>query len=145
MELAELRRLLDDAAAAESIARGWGLSEPQKAHGVLVRLAESGVPLDLLTSLSNQLAETLPRSSDPDLALTTLGRWFEAARSPLSTAALLERDREALPTLLTIFAASRHFGDLLVADAESYDLLRMTEGAPVQRDTLVGEISAGGD
>lgn len=142
MDLAELRRQLDDPAAAESWLRGWGLVEPAKAHATLLRLAELGVTLDLLAILCDQLAEVLPRSSDADLALASLGRFFEQARSPLSLGALFERDLDALPTLLMIFATSRHLGDLLIADNESYDLLRMTEGQPVQRETLIGEIAA---
>jgi len=142
MDLTALRRLLDDPAAAAQRLREWGVGDAARAHAVLLRLAELGVTLDLLGVLCEQLAEALPRSSDADLALDTLGRFFEQARSPLSLAALMERDPAALPTLLQIFATSRHLGDLLVADNESYDLLRLTEGHPVERTTLVGELAA---
>jgi glutamate-ammonia-ligase adenylyltransferase len=142
MDLAALRRYLDDPQAAVPWLRSWGVAEVEKAHAVLVRLAELGVTLDLLGTLCDQLAEALPRSSDADLALNSLGRFFEQARSPLSLGALFERDRDALPTLLLIFSSSRHLGDLLIADNESYDLLRMTEGQPVQRETLIGELAA---
>ncbi len=52
---------------------------------------------------------------------------------------LFERDRESLPVLLQIFSVSQHLSDLLITDSESYDLLRLTEGQPVSRDTLVEE------
>ena len=42
--------------------------------------------------------------------------------------------RDALPNLLQIFSTSQYLSDLLVADKEAYDLLRMTEGQPVARD-----------
>lgn len=142
LDVAELRRRLDDATTAESWLRPWGVAVPERAHAMLVRLAELGVTLDLLADVVEQLAGSLPRSSDADLAIDSLGRFFEAARSPLALAALFERDREALPILLQIFATSRHLGDLLVADGESYDLLRLTEGHPVKRETLVGELAA---
>jgi glutamate-ammonia-ligase adenylyltransferase len=142
MTEAEIRPLLDDAAAAEPWLRSLGLHDPTAAHAVFVRLADLGVTLDLLAVLGNQLAEHLPRSSDADLALASLGRFFETARSPLALGAFFERDREALPTLLQIFATSRHLGDVLVNDSESYDLLRLTEGSPVARETLIGEIWA---
>ena len=142
MELAELRRRLDDPTTAEAWLRPWSVVDPARAHAVLVRLAESGVTLDLLNDLCAQSAECLPRSSDADLAFDSLGRFFEAARSPLALAALFERDREALPTLVQMFSSSRHLGDVLVADGESYDLLRLTEGHPVNRETLVGELQA---
>ncbi len=118
MNEAELRPLLDDPAAAEPWLRSLGLSDPATAHGVFVRLAELGVTIDLLITLGNQLAEHLPRSSDADLAIVSLGRFFEGARSPLALAAFFERDRDALPTLLQIFATSRHLGDLLISDGE---------------------------
>ncbi len=142
MNDAELRPLLDDPAAAEPWLRSLGLSDPATAHGVFVRLAELGVTIDLLVTLGNQLAEHLPRSSDADLAIVSLGRFFEGARSPLALAAFFERDKDALPTLLQIFATSRHLGDLLITDGESYDLLRLTEGSPVSREMLIGEITA---
>lgn len=142
MDLSALRRYLDHASSADAWLRTWGVTEPAKAHAVLVRLAELGVTVDLLGILCDQLAEALPRSSDADLALAGLARFFEQARSPLSLGALFERDKDSLPALLQIFATSRYLGDVLVTDAESYDLLRMTEGQPVQRDTLVAEVAA---
>ena len=102
----------------------------------------SGVTLDLLADICDQLAEHLPRSSDPDMALNNLERFVAAARNPLSLGSLFERDREALPILLQIFATSQHLSDLLITDTESYDLLRMTEGQPVARETLVDELCA---
>src|SRR5690242_13850957 len=117
----ELRRLLDDPSAAESWLREWGVADTTRAHTCLLRLADFGVTLDLLAVLCDQLAEALPRSSDADLALDSLVRFFEQARSPLSLGALFERDRDALPTLLQIFASSRHLGDFLITDNESYD------------------------
>ncbi|MCE9604266.1 MAG: bifunctional [glutamate--ammonia ligase]-adenylyl-L-tyrosine phosphorylase/[glutamate--ammonia-ligase] adenylyltransferase [Planctomycetia bacterium] len=142
MNLDELRRRLDDVKPAEAWLRTWGVADPAQAHAVLVRIAEFGVTLDLMGVVCEQLGETLPRLSDPDLALGSLERFFGVARSPLSLAALFERDRDALPTLLQIFSSSRHLSDLLVADNESYDLLRLTEGSPVQREMLIGELRA---
>ena len=62
------------------------------------------------------------------------------AHNPLSLGALFERDTTALPTLLQIFSTSQHFSNLLVADPESYDLLRLTEGQPVAREALIEDI-----
>lgn len=142
MNLTDLHRFLDDAGAAEPWLKTWGVADPARAHAALCHLAELGVTTDLLGVICDQAAEALPRSSDADLALDSLVRFFEQARSPLALAALFERDRDALPTLFQIFATSRHLGDLLIVDNESYDLLRMTEGQPVQRATLVGEVVA---
>lgn len=142
MDLDRLHRLLDDPTQADAWLRPWGLSDPARAHGNLVRMANSGVTLDLLAAMCEQLAEHLPRSSDADMALNNLERFVAAARNPLSLASLFERDREALPILLQIFATSQHLSDVLITDGESYDLLRITEGQPVAREPLVNEFRA---
>src|SRR5262245_42050512 len=103
-------------------------------------MAQAGVTLDLLTDICGQLAASLPALSDADMALNNLERFVVAARNPLSLAALFERDRQALPYLLQIFSTSQHLSDLLISDSESYDLLRLTEGQPVARETLVSEL-----
>ena len=68
------------------------------------------------------------------MALNNLERFVAVARNPLALGSLFERDREALPMLLQIFATSQHLSDLLITDRESYDLLRLTEGQPVSRE-----------
>src|SRR5215471_10961990 len=105
-------------------------------------MATSGITLDLLSNIADQLAEHLPRTSDPDMAMNNLDRFIAAARNPLSLAALFERDRESLPILLQIFSTSQYLSDLLVTDTEAYDLLRITEGQPVARNVLVDELCA---
>jgi glutamate-ammonia-ligase adenylyltransferase len=142
MQIDELRRILDDPASAGEWLQRLGVVDADRAHGNLVRMAMSGLTLDLLADICDQLAEQLPNSSDPDRAINNLDRFVAAARNPLSIGSLFERDREALPILLQIFATSQHLSDVLVADSESYDLLRMTEGQPVARDTLVEELGA---
>jgi [glutamine synthetase] adenylyltransferase / [glutamine synthetase]-adenylyl-L-tyrosine phosphorylase len=142
MNLSDLHRYLDHPAEAAGWLASWQLDDIQRAHGNLVRMAMSGITLDLLATICDQLAEQLPRLSDPDMALNNLDRFVTAARNPLSLASLFERDREALPILLQIFSTSQYLSDLLITDSESYDLLRMTEGQPVGRETLVNELSS---
>lgn len=142
MQPAELRRLLDQPDEAQRWLSSWGLADPRHGHENLVRLADIPLPLDLLAVVCRQLAGHLPRLSDPDMALNNLDRFFLAARSPLALGSLFERDPDALAILLQIFSTSQHLSDLLVTDPESYDLLRLTEGQPVSRETLVREIVA---
>ncbi|MGE0607157.1 MAG: hypothetical protein AB7O62_08705 [Pirellulales bacterium] len=142
MLIEDLQSILDDPAVAEKRLAACGLCDIRRAQHNLLKIAESGVTLDLLADILRQLAEQLPRVSDPDMALNNLERFFTAARNPLSLATLFERDRDALPVLLRIFSTSQHLSDVLITDGESYDLLRMTDGEPVARETLVAEISA---
>jgi glutamate-ammonia-ligase adenylyltransferase len=76
------------------------------------------------------------------MALHNLERFVRAARNPLAVGTLFERDPNALPTLLQIFAASQYLSDLLVMDPEGFDLVRLTEGQPVKRQALVDELTA---
>ena len=140
MDIETVRQFLDDPADTPPWLSAWGIADAQRAHTNLLAMAEAGVTLDLLANLATQLAENLPASSDPDRALNNLERFIRAARSPLALAALFEREPHSLAILLQIFATSQHLSDVLIGDAESYDLLRMTEGQPVARDVLVAEL-----
>ena len=142
MDSARLRRLLDEPDGAADWLTALGATDVRNGHASLRRLAEAGLPLDLLSGICAQFADTAPRLADPDMALANLQRFLLTARSPLSTAALFERDALALPQLLILLTASQNLSDLLCTDPESYDLLRMTEGLPVARDVLVEELVA---
>jgi len=140
MEIDRLTQLLDDPDNAGSWLAELRLVDPRRGRDNLRRLATEGVPLDLLVALCDQLQEHLPELSDPDMALNNLERFVCAARSPLAMAALFERDPDALPPLLELFSTSQYLSDLLVRDPGAYDLLRMTEGAPVAREELIADI-----
>ncbi len=140
MQLDQLVQFLDQPKQAEAWLRSLGVEDVQRAHQGLVRLAESGMTLDLLAAVCRQLERHLPRTSDPNMALNNLDRFVAAARSPLALGSLFERDKESLPVLLQIFSTSQHLSDVLVRDPESYDLLRLTEGQAVSRAALVSDI-----
>ena len=142
MDIGRLHRYLDHPVEAESWLQSWGDDDVERAHANLVNLATAGITLDLLAVICDQLAEHLPGSSNPDMALNNLDRFVQASRSPLAIGSLFERDREALGVLLQIMATSQHLSDLLVLDPGSYDLLRITEGQPVARNVLVEELAS---
>ena len=142
MEIATLRQYLDDAAAAQPWLRALGVADLKRAHASLLSVAAAGLPLDLLAGICAQLAQHLPRTADPDMALNNIDRFVAEARNPLSMGTLFERDATALPTLLQIFSTSQHFSELLIGDPEGFDLLRLTEGAPVARRMLVEDLVA---
>lgn len=142
MLIDQLHSFLDNPDEAEAILRKWGLEDVRHGHANLVSMADAGLTLDLLASICAQLAECLPHLSDPDRALNNLDRFVSAVRNPLSLGSLFERDREALPVLLQIFSTSQHLSELLILDTGGYDLLRMTDGQPVERQTLVDEITS---
>ncbi|MGL4513917.1 MAG: bifunctional [glutamate--ammonia ligase]-adenylyl-L-tyrosine phosphorylase/[glutamate--ammonia-ligase] adenylyltransferase [Lacipirellulaceae bacterium] len=140
MELQQLRRLLDAPQESTAVLGPQRLTDPLAGAAAWRRIALAGVPLDLVGVLCEQFQAVAPRLADADMALRNFERFLSAARNPLSMSALFERDREALPNLLQLLSTSQYLSDLLVRDQECYDLLRMTEGRPVARDTLVQEL-----
>jgi glutamate-ammonia-ligase adenylyltransferase len=142
MDIAQLRAWLDDPETAAPWLEKLKLVDVRRAHTNLVKIATAGVPLDLLAAMCDQFAHSLGCCADPDMALNNLERFVAAARSPLSLGTLFQRDREALPTLVQMLSSSQHLSNLLVHDPESFDLLRLTEGAPVARQALVEDIQS---
>lgn len=140
MDTERLITLLEAPRAAEAWFRELGVEDIERAVSNLKAIANSGVTLDLLVVICRQLQQHLPVISDPDRALNNLEHFVLAARSPLSLGSLFERDPEALPTLLRIFSTSQFLADWLIRDSEAFDLLRLTEGQPVTREALLGDI-----
>lgn len=140
MDTERLIQYLEQPARAESWLRTLGLENSPRAFQNLTNITRSGLTLDLMAVICQQLARHLPLLSDPDRALNNLDRFFQATRSPLSLGALFERDPEALPTLLRIFSTSQYLANWLERDPEAFDLLRLTEGQPVARVTLADEL-----
>ncbi|NDC63169.1 MAG: bifunctional [glutamate--ammonia ligase]-adenylyl-L-tyrosine phosphorylase/[glutamate--ammonia-ligase] adenylyltransferase [Planctomycetia bacterium] len=139
---AALSRMLDEPAAAEAWGRAAGLEDPRAAHRSLVGLAAHGLTLDLLAALCDQLVRLLPAMSDPDRVLVSLERFLGAVRSPLSTGTLFQRDPGSLGTLLKIFSASPHLSDLVIADPEAWEQVRVGQGRPESLATLVATLDA---
>lgn len=142
MDLDLLKRYLDDPATAAAWLRGLGMVDVRRAHANLVNIATGGMTLDLVGEICDQLGRSIARCADPDMALNNFERFVAAARNPLSLGTLFQRDPQALPTLVQILATSQHLSDLLVADPESFDLLRTTEGLPYTRQTLVEDLAS---
>ena len=140
MQIDRLNTLLDSPEEASNWLASLGVVNTRAASQALTNIALSGLPLDLLGTICDQFAATTPQLADPDMALISLERFLLAARSPLSMAALFERDPKSLPNLLLMFASSQTLSDQLCSDPESFDLLRMTEGRPVAREVLVDEL-----
>ncbi len=140
MQPDHLRSLLDSAEKARAWLEPLGISDIRAARANLLRMAETGLPLDLLGTICDQFAATAPQLADADLALNCLEQFLLSARSPLATAALFDRDPTSLPGLLLLFNMSWHLSNWLCVDPESYDLIRMTAGRAVARDLLVEEL-----
>ncbi|TWT90918.1 Glutamate-ammonia-ligase adenylyltransferase [Pseudobythopirellula maris] len=106
----------------------------------LSRLAQAGVGDDQLAEICKRFTAAAPTLADPELAWTTLERFFDAHRGRVSATDLLREDptgADALTPLLQLFAASKHLGDALVSDPRCYALLLESQGRPSTRRALV--------
>ena len=140
MDTEQLIRILDSPAVAREWFQAMALNDLRQAHDALTAIAESGMTLDLVAIAATQLEHALPHVPKPDQALAYLARFTSLSRSPIALGSLWERDQAALPTLLVMFSASIQIAELLMQDPEGYDLLRMTDGQPVDRKILIDEI-----
>ncbi|MFM8413449.1 MAG: bifunctional [glutamate--ammonia ligase]-adenylyl-L-tyrosine phosphorylase/[glutamate--ammonia-ligase] adenylyltransferase, partial [Planctomycetota bacterium] len=134
--------LLDDPEAAVAWGREAGLSDPSIAPRVLAGLAALGLTFDLVEAICRRLATLLPAVSDPDRVLVALARFVAAVRSPLSTATLFERDPESLRVLLGIFSASPHLAEIVIADPEAWEEVRVGRGRPEKKEALAAALAA---
>ncbi len=117
-------------------------NDAQQAKVDLQSIWDCGATADLLAMLRQRLLVEFQRIVDLDSAVSNLSRFVAANRSPTSLLALFERDPEALPSLLQVFATSQTLANRLIADPSSFDLLRASDGQPAERSFLVDELVA---
>lgn len=113
-----------------------------KARQHLSSIWNCGVPADSLRLLRTRLLQQFEQLDDLDSAVSDLSRFVASNRDPVSLLSLLERDAEALPALLQVFATSPTLADRLISDPESFDLLRASDGQLAQRQDLIDELMA---
>ena len=145
MEISTLVRVLDEPHVAADALQAWRLQNVPRAQQILLELAETGLTLDLLAALCEQLGEFLAAADDPDATLAALGRYLFAVRSPLSLGALLDRDPAAMPMLLAALSLGPQWAEYLAEDPEAFDLLRESGAGSVSRENLIAEAQVEAD
>ena len=131
-----------DAESCRAWAVAAGLADVPGARRVIDDLAGLGLPEDLFASLCTRLATLLPGMADADRVLVHLVRFLASVRSPLATVALFERDAGALGTLLRIFAASPYLAEIVIADPEAWEQVRVGQGRPEAPAHLAAALAA---
>ena len=100
-----------------------GFDDPARACPILRGMAGLGVPDTLFEAVLHTVLPALAVCADPDRAVANLGRWAEAVGSRAQAYSLLAFDPAAAPALLTVFAASQFFADLLIQTPEYLEVL----------------------
>ncbi len=100
-----------------------GFDDPARACRLLQGMAGHDVPDSLFEAVLEAIVPVLAESGDPDRAVANLGRWAEAVGSRAPFYRQLAFDPAAAPALLTVFAASQFFADLLLQTPEYLEVL----------------------
>ncbi|HEV3444447.1 MAG TPA: bifunctional [glutamate--ammonia ligase]-adenylyl-L-tyrosine phosphorylase/[glutamate--ammonia-ligase] adenylyltransferase [Gemmataceae bacterium] len=124
MHLDQLRQFLESADQARSLLQSWKLHDLERGWRNLVHLARA-VGNEALRDLSPALGRLLPRCSDPDMALNNFERFLAHPGGARLLPNLLEPRSRILETLLQLLSTSQFFSDLLVANPDYLDMLRV--------------------
>src|SRR5437868_10438646 len=141
MQVDQLRQCLDSVDTARPLLQAWGVRDPERGWRNLTYLAGS-LPADAFRELCGPLGRLLPRCPDPDMALNNLERFLAnpAGRDRLPN--LLESRARTLEILLQLFSTSQSFSDLLVANPDYTDMLRVPLRRSPGPDELRGQLQA---
>ena len=102
---------------------GMGLEDAAQACRILQGMAGYDVPDTAFEAFLRVALDALAQSADPDRAVANLGRWAEAVGNRASAYGLLASYPAAAQMLLTLFAASQFFADLLIHTPEYLEVL----------------------
>jgi glutamate-ammonia-ligase adenylyltransferase len=98
-----------------------GFDDPGGAGRILLDLAGHDIGDDRFELLSRQLMAGLAATGDPDRALVNFARWLSGVGNRSSYFSLLTNHPAALQALLSMFAASQFFSDLLIRNPEHFE------------------------
>src|SRR5215510_11046428 len=145
MQVDQLRTTLESVESARPLLQSWQVRDPERGWRNLTYLAESLSP-DAIRDLCAPLGRFLPRCPDADMSLNNLERFLANPSAHERIPNLLESRARTLEILLQLFSTSQSFSDLLVANPDYVDMLRVplrrSPGPEELRDELQAEVDA---
>jgi glutamate-ammonia-ligase adenylyltransferase len=124
MQAEYLRRCLDSEQDARQLFASWNLHDIDRGKSNLARLAQH-LGMGPLVDLAHPLSRLLPRCADADMAINNLERFFANSAGASQIPALLEGRARTLETLLQLFSVSQFYSDLLIANPDYLEMLRV--------------------
>src|SRR5437870_5653240 len=124
MQLDQLRANLDSPDKARKLLGAWQMRDSERGWHNLTRIADA-IGIDAMRQLVHPLGRLLPRCPAPDMALNNLERFLANPRGVQQLPALLEARARSLEPLLQMLSTSQFFSDLLVANPDFLDMLRI--------------------
>ena len=137
MQLDLIRQSLDSRDSARSLLNACTLRDPEGGGRNLASIA-AALPPDGLRDLGPPLGRLLPRCPDPDMALNNLERFLAQPAGAEQLPLLLENRARTLEILLQLLSVSQSFSDLLGANPDYLDMLRV----PLRRSPSPAEMQA---
>src|SRR4051794_38098496 len=137
MQVNQLRHCLESPAQARTLLEGWGLRDLDGGQQNLVHIG-TAIGVEALRELCHPLGRLLPRCPDPDMAVNGLERFLANPPGAAQLPALLENRARSLETFLQLLSTSQFFCDLLVANPDFLDMLRV----PLRRSPSQAELQA---
>ena len=141
MQLDQLRHSLESPEEARPLLEQWQLRDAAGALANLRGLA-AALGLEACRDLCHPLGRILPRCPDPDMSLNNLERFLANPASQSQLPVLLESRARTLETLLQLFSTSQFFSDLLVANPDYLDMLRVPLRSSPNRAELQDQLQA---
>src|SRR5215471_10757405 len=135
MQVDQLRTTLESVESARPLLQSWQVRDPERGWRNLTYLAESLSP-EAIRELCGPLGRFLPRCPDADMSLNNLERFLANPSARDRIPNLLESRARTLEILLQLFSTSQSFGDLLVANPDYLDMLRV----PLRRSPNAREL-----
>jgi glutamate-ammonia-ligase adenylyltransferase len=139
MQPDRLRLCLESLDEARSLLYDWDLHDFERGQSNLAHLAES-LGVERLAELCHPLARLLPRCPDPDMALNNFERFLANPGGVQQLPMLLEGRARTLETLLQLFSASQFFSDLLIANPDYLDMLRIPLRSSPSRAEMLAQL-----
>jgi glutamate-ammonia-ligase adenylyltransferase len=136
MQIEQLRNSLESVDQARSQLQTWGLRDWERGWRNLASMA-NGLGLERMRDLCQPLTRYLPRCSDPDMALNNLERFLTNPAGAQQLPALLGVRARTLEKFLHLLSSSQYFSDLLVANPDYLDMLKI----PLRRSPSFKEMT----
>ena len=124
MHLDQLRHYLESWESSRPLLHNWKIRDVERGWRNLAHVA-SAIGHEALRGLCPALGRFIPRCPDPDMALNNLERFLANPAGSAYLALLLEGRARSLEILLQLLSTSQFFSDLLVANPDSIDMLRV--------------------
>jgi [glutamine synthetase] adenylyltransferase / [glutamine synthetase]-adenylyl-L-tyrosine phosphorylase len=137
----ELTSCLASAEEALPTLLTWNVRDLAQGWQNLRHLAEA-IGHERLTALLPQLERLLPRCPDPDMALNNLERFLAVPAAAEQLPKFLEGRARTLEILVQLFSTSQYFSDLLVANPDCTDMLRVPLRRSPSREELQSQLQA---